>query len=90
LGEVLSVVSVRFAGGNVFSPIRGRCRWEVSGVLVVSVVRFERRNYFSALPDGGGLGVLEVSEVLEVRFEGGIFFSRRDSRDGMTQGGCHE
>ena len=53
-------------GGSDFSAVTAsRSRREVSGVLVVSVVRFERRSYFSAFPGGGGL---EVSEVLEVPF----------------------
>jgi len=59
-------------GGIFFSAIPG----EVLMVLMVLRVRFERGRYFSAISDGGGLGVLRVLLVLMVHFKrGSVFFT---------------
>ena len=55
LGEVLSVVSVRFAGEEYFFRPPGRLAVEVSGVLVVLMVRFERGAIFSRRDSRGGM-----------------------------------
>ena len=47
-----------FAGGNIFSVIPGGVGGEVSGGLLVLLVRFKRGSYFSALPDGGAEGCI--------------------------------